>query len=1002
MIVVKKTILFGLMYGISSVLLWGAPAIKSPIQTKLPDNTTLTVFLHGDEFFNYSSTEDGYAIVKNKHGFYEYAFGNEEGHFVASGVKSHDLTMRSKSEEQFLSSFPKGLPTTSQKLMQENRTKRLAEFRSSMATQAFPTIGNMKALVLLVEYQDVRFVYSNERMDRFFNQTGYSDDNVGGSAKDFFRSSSFDQYQPEFVVVGPITLPNNRAYYGGENKPAWQMVTHGCDIAKRELGLDFSQFDANSDGEVDVVYCVFAGYDRAQGGGDDCVWSHASGIGGVSYDGKRLGKYACSSELRGNSGNILVGCGTFCHEFGHVLGLPDMYETDDIANGDCQTPDSWTTMASGGYNNNGKHPPLYSAYERHILNWINLDNSALNQPGEYELQPLIASNQAYKIETKTPGDFYIFEYRRKTGFDAYLADEGLLVWHIDRSNTPIRYDNVTTTPADLWNRGAINNIGGHPLYDIVESTPIAANANTPGNRNVVFPGNAAKTSLTDSSYPNMKSWAGENTEKPVTNIRITSGKVLFDFIAPPDITNNGGTMSAKYETTDDPASDPALLIDNNINTYYSRLVARASSYWVQYQSTEAAVITAYNLTSSDGYADRDPRSWTLSASNDGETWTNLDSRSGEAFTGRKQLNAYKFENETPYLYYRLEITEMNGSIGVQLSEWELHGYTQPDAPSGINAQWDRRNQQVNLHWMDNFVGETAFEIERSENGKPYEFLDSTPANQTEFTDNTALPFKRYIYRVRTTVPGLHSVWAESGDVCTDLNIAGNANGIASAEYEIKEDDAKSDPKNLFDGNIHTSYYRLNARANSYWVQYQSNRSVIVTGYAITAGDTPAFNPRNWTLSVSTDGENWTVLDSREEQFFTATETINYPVDAPAAYTHFRLNVTKINDSKALQIAEWEIIGHIDVNTLVPPVQSADRLSVSTTVSASAPWTITNIEQYPGNEVNVYNLSGIKVFSSRKYTNDWTGKSLPRGVYIYEVKPGNGKAIERGRLLKTDE
>jgi M6 family metalloprotease-like protein len=999
---IKKTILFGLMSGISFSLLWGSPAIKSPVQTMLPDNTTLTVFLHGDEFFNYRTTKDGYVIVKDKQGFYEYALSNDEGHFVSSGVKTHDSTARSKKEEQFLSSLPKGLSETSKKWAQENRAKRVTEFRSSAATQDFPTLGNMKALILLVEYQDVKFTYSNERMDRFFNQAGYSDDGAGGSAKDFFESSSFDQYQPEFVVVGPITLPNNRAYYGGENKPAWQMVTHGCEIAKRE-GLDFSQFDANNDGEIDVVYCLFAGYDRAQGGGDDCVWSHASGIIGVSHDGKRLGKYACSSELRGNSGNTLVGCGTFCHEFGHVLGLPDMYETDDTANGDCQTPDSWTTMASGGYNNYGKHPPLYSSYERHILNWIHLDNAVLNQPGEYELLPLITSNQAYKIETKTPGDFYVFEYRRKTGFDAYLADEGLLVWHIDRSNTPIRYNNATTTPAELWNRGAINNIGGHPLYDIVESTPIAVNANTPGNRNVVFPGGAGKTSLTDSSYPNMKSWAEENTEKPVTNIRVASGKVLFDFIAPPDITNNGGTITAEYDIkTDDPASDPALLIDNNANTYYSRLVARASSYWVQYQSTEAAVVTAYNLTSSNGQADRDPRSWTLKASNDEETWITLDTRTGEAFTGRKQLNAYKFENETPYLYYRLEITEMNGSIGVQLSEWELLGYTQPAAPTEINAQWNRHNQQVKLNWTDNSMGETAFEIERSEEDAPYEFLYLASANQSEFIDNTAQAFKKYTYRLRTVMPGLHSVWAESEDICTDINLAGNTGGTASAEYEVKETDPKSDPQYLFDANTHTTYYRSIARANSYWVQYQSNLPVVVSSYAITSGDAPAYNPRNWTFSASTDGENWTVLDSREEQFFSGIESKNYLVNAPEAYSYFRLNVTKINDSKALQIAEWEIIGHVATNTLAPTVQSADNLSVSTTVSATRPWIITNIGQYPENEVNIYNLSGIKVFSSRRYANNWTGKSLPRGVYIYEVKPGNGKAIERGRLLKINE
>ena len=1004
-IIMLKRILFIMLLGAlfisPSAYLHGAPAIKSPVRMTLPDQTTLTVYLQGDEFFNYASTEDGYLIVKNESGFYEYALSDDEGNFVRSEVVARDANRRSEREIQYLSTLSKGLSERQQE--QRNKKREDAKrqlLRATEAIQEHPTIGTLKSLILLVEYQDVRFSHSHERMDRFFNEIGYSDDGAAGSAKDFYHSTSDGQYDPEFVVVGPITLPYNMDYYGGEGKPANQMITHGCKIAKEELGLDFSQFDTNNDGEVDVVYCFFAGYDRAQGGPANSVWSHASGIGGVSYDGKRIGKYACSSELRGNSGTNLVGCGTFVHEFGHVLGLPDMYETDGANNGICQTPGNWTTMASGGYNDYGRSPALYSAYERHILNWLNLDDYLLNLPGEYELDPLISSNKAYKIETKTPGDFYILEYRTKTGFDSFLADQGLLIWHIDRSNTPIRHDGSTTTPASLWNRGTINNIGGHPLYDIIESVPIQPTQTTPDNRNVVFPGNARKTSFTDTSTPNMKSWAGENTEKPVTNIRIESNKVLFDLIAPPDITDNGGIVTSKYDIKpEDASSDPAKLIDNDVATYYSRLVLNADSYWVQYQSSKQAVVTKYGLTSSDGVAERDPKSWTLKASNDGESWVDLDARSNESFSGRKELNVYKFENDVPYIYYRLEVTELNGGAGFQLAEWELFGYQEPDSPSEVTAVWGKTSIHVDLSWKDNSIGEIGFEIERSENGIDFESIQQVSANNTTYMDTSVEHSKRYYYRIKAVMDGINSAWSDVVEVCTDLNIATNENGIASSEYEVKPADPTSDPKMLFDENVTTKYYRLSLTANSYWMQYQSNQSASISGYAITsAGEIPACNPKAWTLSGSVDGEDWVLLDTQEDQVFSGIECKTYEINTNSVYSYFRLNVTELNGSRAIEIADWEIFGRLQEGTQISNTSEKNTLYTSTLVSLAHPWVIEGIESYPKNAVTIYSISGIKVFSQKGYANNWVGSGLQDGVYLYEVNLGDANPPQRGRLI----
>ena len=647
--------------------------IKESVKVDQPDGTSLHIRVLGNEYASYKSTGDDYVVVQDASGYYCYAEEDPFGNLLPSIIMAKDSADRSLSDWQYLSGKHKGLSNNQRKKLQE-QTNRLrsvnASLRSSSATTAFPAKGRNKVLILLVEYQDVRYTFSHERMDRFFNQKEYRDSGATGSANDFFTQTSYDQFDPEFVVIGPILLPNNRAYYGGEDKPAWQMVTHGCAIAKQQ-GLDFSQFDANNDGVIDVVYCMFAGYDRAQGGPDESVWSHASGISGVSYNGKSLGSYACSSELRGGSGANLVGCGTFCHEFGHVLGLPDLYETDGLENGDCQTPDDWATMASGGYLNYGRTPPLFSGYERSLLKWLNLE--VLNSPCEVELYPLL-DNNAFRIDTKTPNDFFVLEYRKKVGFDSYLAGDGMLIWHIDRSRVPVVYDGKTTTPSNLWSQGRINNIGGHPLFDLVEAVPISATANSPMNMSVMWPGSSGKTSFTDTTIPNMKSWVGEETQTPITDIRVFSDKITFDFIISKNITTNGGITTAQYSVLDDdPESDPKNLTDNNFSTKYFRS-DESGSYWVQYESTKEAVIERYVLVTADDNPQFDPRTWTLEASSNGEDWDIIDSRSNVIFAERSTAYSFKIENNTrAYKFYRLNITRTNGRAGAfQLAEWEMY------------------------------------------------------------------------------------------------------------------------------------------------------------------------------------------------------------------------------------------------------------------------------------------------------------------------------------------
>ena len=199
--------------------------------------------------------------------------------------------------------------------------------------------------------------------------------------------------------MGPIKLKHNMAYYGANGgvnnsdiRPQ-DMVVEASTFAHDSLGVDFSPYDNNHDGQVDFVYVYYAGYAESYGAATYTIWPHASNLTqqGVyaSFDGVVLDRYACSSELRYTTGTEIEGIGTFCHEFGHVLGLPDMYDTMYSA----ETLGAWDLMCSGSYCNDSRTPPGFSAYERSTVGWMELQT--IDTPADsLPLHELQASKEA--------------------------------------------------------------------------------------------------------------------------------------------------------------------------------------------------------------------------------------------------------------------------------------------------------------------------------------------------------------------------------------------------------------------------------------------------------------------------------------------------------------------------------------------------------------------------------------------------------------------------------
>lgn len=452
-----------------SVRASGVPAYPYPVSIKQPDGTSLTVILKGDEFHHYYTTEDGYLIAKDENGVFNYAGKDAQGRKIATRIKANDISARSFQERSFVKTLERNPDFSKERVIA--RQKRVSAVKSSAggATQ-YPRTGSPHSLVILVNFSNLSFVTPNPKQafTDLLNEEGYSLNGATGSARDYFRDNSMGKFTPIFDVVGPYTLPNSYEYYGknaldGYDTNPVEMIIDACKAAHDD-GIDFSTYDTDKDGYVDNVFVYYAGHNEAESYEDNAIWPHRWEIMlGVNYDGteesitfngKRVMDYACTSELRGKTGSNMAGIGTFTHEFGHVIGLADMYPTDGANH---HTLSSWNIMDDGVYLNEGRTPPAYNSFERFLLGY--LQPIVLNEPIEVEeLAALTESNTAYLITNNTSdfrlypqniNEYYLLENRQQTGWDTYLPGHGLIAYRINYNSFDWDYNVPNNDPKKM-------------------------------------------------------------------------------------------------------------------------------------------------------------------------------------------------------------------------------------------------------------------------------------------------------------------------------------------------------------------------------------------------------------------------------------------------------------------------------------------------------------------------------------------------------------------------
>ena len=530
-----KHILFLLTFFLSVSALAG-PVHDRMVTLVQPDGTSFAARFRGDEFIRIKTDLHGHAIMQDAEGWWCYASYEPDGDKVCSGTRIGDKAPASV--------ISKSLDIPYRKLS-ENAGKLKMYLPVPKSSAPVRTKGKTvkHGLVILAQFADLGFKHKRADFEALLTKEGYSMNNASGSAKEYFDAQFGGSVDFEFSVSDIVTLSQDLAYYGGNtsvakgvesDKNPEEMVIEACRLV--DPHIDFSLYDDDGDGEVDNVFVFFAGGDEAEGAGDDCIWSHAwyikDGAGrNLVLDGKTINRYACTSEMtryQDASGKIvqrLAGIGSFCHEYSHTLGLPDMYDTDYEASGG-QADALWVStslMDGGNYNNLGSVPPNFNALEREILGLS--EPVVIERSGVYRLEPVDKGGQCYRINTEEDDEYYLLECRSGAGWDAYVGGKGLLLYHIDKTQRSSGYSDSygKDITADMrWTLyNEVNCRPDHQCADLIEAIPGASNV-----RNVFYP----VYGVTDIDEESFTSWSGEVGRFAITGIRMEGENVVFNVI----------------------------------------------------------------------------------------------------------------------------------------------------------------------------------------------------------------------------------------------------------------------------------------------------------------------------------------------------------------------------------------------------------------------------------------------------------------------------------------
>ena len=476
-----KRICLGVCLCLSSIGAWGAKANSIPVQVKQADGTTITVILRGDEHINWYTTLDGVLLVQAADNSYYVGKVTKDGRLIATQQLAHEAAWRSSTERNLIDkqdkdkfySYVSKVAEQSENSYNNRPLTRITVDSGYGGVPYFPHTGSPKALVILAEFADTTFTIQNTKQvftnylmnEGHFTETAYAQNRNYKGVRGYFKDCSYGQFTPTFDVVGPVKLPKPQTYYGAENDNITDLMTDACNAVDNEV--DFSQYDANGDGLVDLVYIIYAGHSaNYRGNASTDIWPKSgTTILSKTFDGKSIRRYGVSNELAGRENKkkekeTINGIGLFCHEFSHTLGLPDIYayKTNAEDQND-QGMELWDLMDGGTEVQGGRVPSPYLAWEREAMGWMSID-TLTTDCHIANLKTIDNGGKAYKIlNPSAPNEYIVLQSIQKGGWYQGWGNgsypKGLLVYRISYASNKV---NVFDFP---------NNVKGKPRVILV-------------------------------------------------------------------------------------------------------------------------------------------------------------------------------------------------------------------------------------------------------------------------------------------------------------------------------------------------------------------------------------------------------------------------------------------------------------------------------------------------------------------------------------------------------
>jgi immune inhibitor A len=447
----------------------------------------------------------------------------------------------------------------------------------SASVQWSAVSGTRPIPVLMVNFSDTATTYDSLDFQSLLFGTGTY------SMKDYYEEVSYGAFSVSTGsagVTGWYTATGTHAHYGendayGYDKHPAELVIKT--VAAADGAVDFSEYDSDGDCYVDAVVIVHQGSGEEASGSDNDIWSHQWDLASAAYFGDGTGIYTTNDNA--SCGNIKIKdyviqpeklysgiqtVGVFVHEYGHVLGLPDLYDVDYSSSG----IGYWGLMSSGAWGSVsrlGDRPVHLSAWSKYMLGWVDPVTVTTRLVGE-TIETAATSADVYRFfpDNQTSSqEYYLVENRQRVGFDAGLPGSGLAIWHIDEGMASLNnLDNTEECAApsdcsDTHYRVALVQADGD--YDL----ELGYNSGDSGD---LYPGATGNTSFGISSDPESTLYDGSQSHADISDIvqsgtTITASMGLRFSLVP--AASTGGSITPGVDTKVDYGQDMTFAIASN-------------------------------------------------------------------------------------------------------------------------------------------------------------------------------------------------------------------------------------------------------------------------------------------------------------------------------------------------------------------------------------------------------------------------------------------------------